>query len=141
MYMRIYNNQLIKVFTGEDLNSSEIISELKGRSSAGFTFRDKEKNITYYDIDKISAKELQLLIRKAKTATIAIKLDEDEVVDYFYMVAKVQFVEHNLKECSLEELVAWMKSSIDSGILNSVVWENSKPKVINQLLEQGLTVK
>ena len=141
MYMRIYNNQLIKVFTGKDLNSSEIISELKGRSSAGFTFRDKEKNITYYDIDKISAKELQLLIRKAKTATIAIKLDEDEVVDYFYMVAKVQFVEHNLKECSLEELVAWMKSSIDSGILNSVVWENSKPKVINQLLEQGLTVK
>jgi len=139
--MRIYNNQLIKVFTGEDLNSSEIISELKGRSSAGFTFRDKEKNITYYDIDKISSKELQLLIRKAKTATIAIKLDEDEVVDYFYMVAKVQFVEHNLKECSLEELVAWMKSSIDSGILNSVVWENSKPKVINQLLEQGLTVK
>jgi len=141
MYMRIYNNQLIKVFTGKDLNSSEIISELKGRSSAGFTFRDKEKNITYYDIDKISAKELQLLIRKAKTATIAIKLDEDEVVDYFYMVAKVQFVEHNAKECSLEELVAWMKSSIDSGILNSIVWENSKAKVINQLLEQGLTVR
>ena len=140
MYMRIYKNQLIKVFTGKDLNSSEIISELKGRNSAGFTFRDKEKNIIFYDIDEISARELQLVIRKAKTATIAVKLDESEIVDYFYMIAKVQFVEHNIKECSLKELVSWMKSSIDSGILNSVVWKSNKSKVISQLLEHGLTV-
>ena len=140
MYMRIYNNKLIKVFTGDDLNSSEIISTLKGRTSAGFTFRDKDKNIVFYDVDKISAKELQLLIRKAKTATVAIELNEDEVIDYFYMVAKVQLVEHNVKECSLEELFTWMNSSIDSGILNSVVWKSSKSKVINKLLEDGIVV-
>jgi len=139
--MRIYNNQLVKVFTGKDLNSSEIISELKGRNSVGFTFRDNKQNITFYDIDKVSSKELQLFIRKAKTATIAIKLDEEEVIDYFYMVAKVQFVEHNVKECSLDELVFWMRSSIDSGIVNSIVWENSQSKVINRLLEYGFTVQ
>ena len=139
--MRIYNNQLIKVFTGEDLSSSEIIGELKGRTSVGFTFKDKKKNLTFYDIDKISAKELQLVIRKAKTATIAIMLEEDEVVDYFYMIAKVQLVERNATECSQEQLFAWMKSSTDSGILNSVVWKSSKSKVINQLLDHGFVVK
>ena len=140
MYMRIYNNQLIKVFTGDDLNSSEIISELKGRNSAGFTFKDKNKNITFYDIDRISARDLQLVIRKSKTATIAIKLNESEIVDYFYIVAKVELMEHNVQECSQEELFDWMRASIDSGILNSVVWESSKLKVINRLLEQGIVI-
>ncbi len=138
--MRIYNNQLIKVFTGEDLTSSEVISELKGRNPAGFTFRDKNKNIIFYDIDKISAKELQLMIRNAKTATIAIELDEDEVIDYFYMVAKVQLVEHSVKKCTQEELFDWMNSSIDAGILKSAVWENNRLKVISRLREQGIIV-
>ena len=140
MYMRIYNNQLIKVFTGEDLKSSEVISELKGRNPAGFTFRDKNQNIIFYDIDKISAKELQLMIRKAKSATIAIELDEEEVIDYFYMVAKVQFVEHSVNECTQEELFDWMNSSIDSGIFKSEVWEKSKSKVLSRLREQGIVV-
>ena len=138
--MRIYNNQLIKVFTGEDLRSSEVISELKGRNPAGFTFRDKNKNIIFYDIDEISAKELQLMIRNAKTATIAIELEEDEVIDYFYMVAKVQLVEHGVNECTQEELFNWMNSSIDSGIFKSGVWEKSKSKVLSRLREQGIII-
>ena len=89
MYTRIYNNKLVKVYTGDDLNNSEIISKLKGQNLAGFTIRDKNNKIIFYDTEKVSAKELQLFIRNLKTATVAIKMSEEEVIDYFYMIAKV----------------------------------------------------
>ena len=140
MYVRIYNNQLIKVFTGEDFNSSEVISKLKGRDPAGFTFRDKKNNIIFYDIDEITAKELQLVIRKSETATIAIQLNNKEIVEYFYVVARIQLLEHNREVCSENELYDWMNASIDSGIVNSSVWDNAKRKVIEQLREEGFVV-
>ena len=137
MYIRIYNNQLIKVFTREDLISSEVISKLKGRDPVGFTFRDKENHIVFYDIDKLSAKELQLIIRKSETATVAIKLNDKEITDYFYVMARVQIVEYNRDTCTEEELSSWMNSSIDAGIINSLVWDEVKPKVIKKLMEEG----
>jgi len=140
VYMRIYNNQLIKVFTGKDLNSSEVISKLKGRDPAGFTFRDKKNNIVFYDIDEISAKELQLVIRKSETATIAIKLNDEEVIDYFYVIARVQLLEHNRDGCNEDELYSWMNASIDSGIVKSSVWNRAKPKVIELLITEGFKV-
>ena len=140
MYIRIYDNQLIKVFTGDDLNSSDVISKLKGRDPAGFTFRDEENNIIFYDIDEISAKELQLLIRKSETATIAIKLNSQEIIDYFYGVAMVQLLGHNRKECNEDELYSWMNASIDSGIVNSSVCKEAKPKIIQRLIEDGFDV-
>ena len=140
MYTRIYNNQLIKVFTKEDLTSSEIISKLKGRDPAGFTFRDEKNHIVFYDIDKISAKELQLLIRKSETATIAIKLSDQEIMEYFYVIARVQIVEQNREACTESELYLWMSSSIDAGILHSSVWEEIKPKLFEQLREDGFLI-
>jgi len=140
VYMRIYNNELIKVFTGEDLSSSEVISKLKGRDPAGFTFRDEKNNIVFHDIDKISAKELQLVIRKSKTATIAIKLNDVEVIDYFYVIARVELLEHNREECKEDKLYSWMNASIDSGILKSSVWDKAKPKVIEQLKKEGFII-
>jgi len=138
--MRIYNNQLIKVFTGDDLNTSDVISKLKGRDPAGFTFRDEKNNIVFYDIDAITAKELQLVIRKSKTATIAIKLNDEEVIDYFYIVARVQLLEHDRESCSEDELYVWMNASIDSGIVNSSVWSDAKPKVIRRLQDEGFVI-
>ena len=138
--MRIYNNQLIKVFTREDLVNSEVISQLKGRDPAGFTFRDKKNNIVFYDIDEITAKELQLMIRKSNTATIAIKLNSEEVIEYFYSISKIQLLEHNRAVCSENELYDWMNASIDSGIVNSSVWDDAKPKVVKKLQEEGFAV-
>ncbi len=129
MYIRIYNNKLIRVYTGDDLNNSEIISELKGRDLAGFTIRDKNNNITFYETDKVTAKELQMLIRNLKTATIAIKMSDEEVIDYFYMIAKIQLIENNRDSFTEEELDEWMKANIDSGIVNSNVWREVKDKV------------
>jgi hypothetical protein len=139
--VRVYNNQLIKVFTEEDLISSEIISKLKGRDPAGFTFRDKKNDIVFYDISKISAKELQLLIRKSETATIAIKLNDEEVIEYFYIEAKNQLLENYKKACTENELYRRMNGSIDSEILKSPVWNSVKLKVITQLQEEGLIVR
>lgn len=140
MYMRIYNDQLIKVYTVEDLKNSEVISELKGRKVAGFTTRDKENNITFYDIDKISAKELQLMIRNLNSTTIAITLDETEIIDYFYLIARVQMIEHNREKCTEQELYEWMNSNIDSGIINSCVWDKARPKIVEKLKEEGFFV-
>ena len=138
MYIRIYNNQLIKVFTAEeDLNNSEIIGKIKGREPAGFTFRDEKNYMVFYPIDKITAKELQLLIRKSKTATIAINLTDEEALEYFYIVARVQIVEHNKEKCTEDELCLWMHDSIDAGIINSSVWGKIKPKVVQKLEEEG----
>jgi len=95
MYTRIYNNTLVKVYTEDDLKNSEIISKLKGRDLAGFTIRDENNNIVFYEREAVSAKELQLIIRNLKTVTVAIKMNEEEVIDYFYMIAKVQIIENN----------------------------------------------
>ena len=139
MYMRIYNNQLVKVFTTEDLNSSDIISKIKGREPAGFTFRDKDNNIIFHNVDsKISSKELQLMIRKLKTTTIAIKLTDEEVIEYFYNIAKTQILKHNQEKYSEEKLFKWMNENIDSGIVKSSVWINFKTKVFKKLKENGI---
>jgi len=139
MYMRIYNNQLVKVFTTEDLNSSDIISKIKGREPAGFTFRDSQNNIVFHNVDsKISSKELQLMIRKLKTTTIAIKLTDEEVIEYFYNIAKTQILKHNQEKYSEEKLFNWMNENIDSGIVKSSAWLNSKTKVLKKLKENGI---
>ncbi|HIP51307.1 MAG TPA: hypothetical protein EYG94_04380 [Campylobacterales bacterium] len=140
MYTRIYNNQLIKVYTGEDLNNSEIVSKLKGKDLAGFTIRDKDNQIVFYDREKVSAKELQLIIRNLETSTVAIKMSEEEVMDYFYIEVKVQLIENNRESCTENELYEWMKNSIDSGIVNSSVWNELKSKVYDRLLKGGFTV-
>ena len=139
MYMRIYNNQLVKVFTTEDLNSSDIIKKIKGREPAGFTYQDKDNNIIFHDIDsKISSKELQLMIRQLKTTTIAIKLTDEEIIEYFYDIAKTQILKHNQEKYSEEKLFKWMSENIDSGIVKSSVWFNSKTKVFKKLKENGI---
>ena len=137
MYARIYNNKLVRVYTGEDLNNSEVISKLKGRELAGFTIRDKQNNITFYDRDKVSASELQLIIRNLKTATIAIKMSDEEVIEYFYIIAKVQLIEKSRESFTENELYEWMNSTIDSGIVNSDVWMEVKDNVYAKLLESG----
>jgi len=137
MYARIYNNKLVRVYMGDDLSNSEIISKLKGRELAGFTIRDEHNNITFYDRDKVSATELQLVIRNLKTATIAIKMSDEEVIDYFYMIAKVQLIENSRDFFTENELYEWMNSTIDSGIVNSEVWTEVKYKVYARLLESG----
>ena len=141
MYARIYNNKLVRVYTGEDLNNSEVISKLKGRDLAGFTIRDKQNNITFYDREKVSAKELQLIIRNLKTATIAIKMSDEEVIEYFYMIAKVQLIEKSRESFTENELYEWMNATIDSGIVNSDVWIEVKDKVYARLLESGFRLK
>ena len=141
MYTRIYNNKLVKVYGREDLNNSEIISKLKGRDLAGFTIRDEHNNIIFYNSDKVSANELQLIIRNLKTATIAINMSDEEVIDYFYMIAKIQLIEHNRESFTEKELYNWMKSTIDSGIINSIVWEEAKDKVYKKLSENGFQIK
>ena len=137
MYARIYNNNLVRVYSKEDLNNSEIISKLKGREVAGFTIRDKHNNIIFYDKDKVSAKELQLIIRNLDTATIAIKMSEEEVIDYFYMIAKMQLMERNRESFTEDELYEWMNSTIDSGIVKSKVWLEAKDRVYERLLDSG----
>jgi len=141
MYMRIYNNQLIKVYAEDDLKSSDIIGKLKGSNPAGFTIRDEDDNITFYDIDEISSKELQLIIRNSSKVTIAIKLKDDEVIDYFYDIAKIEFERYNRDKSTPEELHEWMNSSIDSGIINSCVWDEARVKVISKLRLNGFIVE
>jgi len=140
MYIRTYKNQLITVYTGNDLKNSEIISKLKGKSLAGFTIRDENNNIIFYDQEKVSAKELQLIIRNLKTSTIAINMTKDEVIDYFYVITKIQMIENNRESCSEDELIDWMKSTIDSGIVNSQVWNDMKKEVYDKLLKSGFEV-
>ena len=137
MYVRIYNNKLVRVYSREDLNNSEIISKLKGRELAGFTTRDEQSNITFHDRDMVSAKELQLIIRNIETATIAIKMSDEEIIDYFYQIAKVQLIEKDRESFKEEELHDWMNSTIDSGIINSEVWIDVKDKVYDKLVKGG----
>ena len=138
MYTRIYNNQLIKVYTEDDLKNSEIISKLKGRDLAGFTIRDENNKIIFYEREEVSAKELQLIIRNLKTVTVAIKMSDEEVIDYFYMIAKIQLIENNREVFKESELYEWMNSTIDSGIVKSEVWLEVKNKVYEKLLKSGL---
>jgi len=137
MYARIYKNKLVRVYTGEDLNNSEIISKLKGRELAGFTIRDEHNNIVFYDGDKVSATELQLVIRNLKTAIIAINMSNEEIIDYFYMIAKVQLIEKSRDSFTENELYEWMNLTIDSGIIKSKVWFEVKDKVYKRLLDSG----
>ncbi len=140
MYMRIYNDQLIKVYSAEDLKNSDVIGKLKGRDPAGFTIRDEENNIIFQEIEEISSKELQLIIRNSTKVTIAIKLREDEVIEYFYNVAKSAFSTHDRKSCTPEELYEWMNASIDAGIMRSDVWDETEPKILEKLLHEGFIV-
>jgi len=137
MYTRIYNNKLVRVYTKDDLKNSEIISKLKGRDLAGFTTRDEENNIIFHEREKVSSKELQLIIRNLKTVTIAIKMSEEEVIDYFYMIAKVQLIEHNRDAFKENELHEWMNLAIDAGIVKSNVWLEVKEKVYEKLAKSG----
>jgi len=137
MYTRIYNHKLIKVYTTDDLKNSEIISKLKGRDLAGFTTRDEENNIVFYERESVSAKELQLIIRNLQTVTVAIKMSEEEVVDYFYMIAKVQLIEHNRDSFKESELYEWMNATIDARIVKSNVWVEVKEKVYEKLTKSG----
>lgn len=141
MYIRIYNKQLIRVYTFEDLKSSTVIGELKGKDPAGFTFRDINNNLTFYDIEEISAKELQLIIRKSTTANIAIFLSHNEKIDYFYSVAKVTLMEHNRLFFTVEELTQFMKESIDVGIVKSTVWKESMSEVLERLVSSGFEIQ
>ena len=137
MYVRIYNNELVRVYAGSDLYSSEVIGKIKGHDPAGFTIRDQENKIIFYEIEKITAKELQLLIRKSNVATIAIKLTEQEVVEYFYTIAKIELIEHNVESYQEKELSSWMINSIDAGIMNSQVWSEVKEEVFEMLSACG----
>jgi len=140
MYTRIYNSKLVKVYTEDDLKNSEIISKLKGRDLAGFTIRDENNNIVFYERESVSAKELQLIIRNLKTVTVAIKMNEEEVIDYFYMVAKIQLIENNQESFKEHELFEWMNATIDAGIAKSKVWLEVKDKVYKRLLKGGFTL-
>ena len=140
MYTRIYNNKLVRVYTKDDLKNSEIISKLKGRDLAGFTTRDEENNIIFYEREKVSSKELQLIIRNLKTVTIAIKMSEEEVIDYFYMIAKVQLIEHNRESFKESELYEWMNLAIDAGIVKSNVWLEVKERVYEKLAKSGFSL-
>ncbi len=140
MYTRIYNNRLVRVYSGKDLNSSEAISKLKGRDLAGFTIRDEQSHIIHYDRDKVSTKELQLIIRNLKTATIAIEMSGEEVIDYFYTIAKNQLIENSREFFRENELYEWMNLTIDSGIVNSKVWLEVKSTVYERLLESGFHI-
>jgi len=137
MYVRVYNDELIRVYAGEDLYSSEVIGKIKGHDPAGFTIRDKDSKIIFYEIEKITAKELQLLIRKSDVATIAIKLTQDEIVDYFYTVAKIELIEHNRESYREDELFEWMNNSIDAGIMHSSIWDEVKEELFEMLDEHG----
>jgi len=141
MYIRIYNEHLIRVYTTEDLKDSTIIGKVKGRDPAGFTFRDTDNHLTFYDIKEISTKELQLIIRKSTTANIAILLSHDETIDYFYSVAKISLMEHDRELFEVEELTQFMKESIDVGIVKSDVWIESLSEVVERLIESGFKVK
>lgn len=141
MYARIYNNRLVKVYGGEDLNSSEIISKLKGRDLAGFTIRDRDGDIQFYDREVVSSSELQMIIRNLKTVIVAIKMSDDEVVEYFYTVAKAQLIEHNRDSFGESELYEWMNSVIDSGIVKSSIWLNVKEEVYRRLSESGFLLE
>jgi len=140
MYTRIYNHKLVKVYTTDDLKNSEIISKLKGRDLAGFTTRDEENNIIFYERESVSAKELQLIIRNLQTVTVAIKMSEEEVIDYFYMIAKVQLIEHNRDAFKEAELHEWMNATIDARIVKSNVWLEVKEKVYEKLAKSGFSL-
>jgi len=140
MYIRVYNHRLVRVYSGEDLNSSEIISKLKGRDLAGFTIRDKDGNINFYDRDKISSVELQMIIRNLKTVTVAINMGDDEVIDYFYKIAKDKLIEHNRDFFNESELYEWMNATIDSGIIKSEVWREVKNELFLKLQKEGFQV-
>ena len=137
MYTRIYNNKLVRVYTKDDLKNSEIISKLKGRDLAGFTIRDENNQIVFYEREKVSSKELQLIIRNLKTVTVAIKMSENEVIDYFYMITKVQLIEHNRDAFKESELHEWMNLAIDAGIVKSNIWLEVKEKVYEKLSKSG----
>ena len=137
MYIRVYNDELIRVYTGEDLYSSEVIGKIKGKNPAAFTIRDKKNEIVFHDINKITAKELQMIIRNSDVTTIAITLSKEEILDYFYVVAKVELVEHNRESYTEEELFSWMNESIDSGIMHSSIWDEIKDEVLTMLTTSG----
>jgi len=141
MYVRVYDNSLIKVYEKEDLKSSEIIGELKGREVAGFTQRDSNNKIIFHDTQRVTSEELQIIIRNIETVTVAIKMNSEEISDYFYSIAKVQLIENNCYLFSEKKLDKWMRLVIDAGIVKSVVWSSYKKEVYGRLLQSGFKLK
>ncbi len=140
MYVRVYNHKLVKVYSEEDLNSSDMISTLKGRNLAGFTIRDEEGNVIFYDGDVISSVELQMIIRNLNRVTVAINMSDEEVLDYFYEIAKDKLMENGRNVFNETELYEWMNATIDSGILKSEVWRDVKDELFLKLLMDGFRV-
>ncbi|SFV61438.1 hypothetical protein MNB_SV-14-552 [hydrothermal vent metagenome] len=67
-------------------------------------------------------------------------MSDEEVIDYFYLIAKVQLIEKSRDFFTESELYEWMNATIDSGIVNSQVWLEVKDKVYERLLESGFRI-
>ena len=139
MYMRMYNDELVSVYISEDLKNSDIIGKLKGRDSAGVTIIDGDE-VTYCDIKTISSKELQLIIRNSTKVTIAIKLEDEEILEYFCDVAMTEIANHPTESLDEKALFEWMNRTLDAEIVYSYIWKSYQPKVIAFLKQKGLLV-
>jgi len=135
--MRMYNDELVSVYISEDLKNSDIIGKLKGRDSAGVTIIDGDE-VTYCDIKTISSKELQLIIRNSTKATIAIKLEDEEILEYFCEVAVKEIASHPQESFDEKTLFEWMNRTLDAEIVYSYIWKSYQPKVIDCLKQRGV---
>jgi len=130
--MRIYNNQLVCVYNEEDLENSEIIGKIKGRDVLGFSIRDSAEML-HYEIDKIDASALQLIIRNRKNVTIALKMSEDEIVAYFYEIIYKLCEGKSQKYCKEMNIDECINQEIDAGIAKSEVFYGVRSKVLKML--------
>ena len=132
MYMRIYNNQLVCVYSEEDLENSEIIGKIKGRDVLGFSIREQDEFL-HYEIEKIDAKALQLIIRNRENVTIALKMSESEIIDYFYEILYSLCSKKDKNCCDEENIDRCINQEIDSGIAKSDVFYRVRPNVLEKL--------
>jgi hypothetical protein len=130
--MRIYNEQLVCVYSEEDLENSEIIGKIKGRDVLGFSIREQD-DFLHYEIEKIDAKALQLIIRNRENVTIALKMSEDEIIDYFYEIVYKLCSENAPSCCDEENIDECINQEIDSGIAKSEVFYAVRSKVLDKL--------
>jgi len=132
VYMRIYNNQLVCVYSEEDLENSEIIGKIKGRDVLGFSIRESSE-ILHYEIEKINASALQLIIRNRESVTIALKMSEEEIIDYFYEIVYRLCSKKSKKCCDEDHIDECLTLEIDAGIAKSEVFYKVRSKVIIRL--------
>ena len=130
--MRIYNNQLVCVYSEEDLENSEIIGKIKGRDVLGFSIREQDEFL-HYEIEKIDAKALQLIIRNRENVTIALKMSEDEIIDYFYKIVYNLCSGDSPSCCDEEHIDECINQEIDSGIAKSEVFYGVRSRVLEKL--------